>query len=477
MASDVLLVNPNRIRPPIAPLALEYLANALERAGIVYSVLDLCFTEDPYQALANAVLEEEPHLIAITFRNTDNCYCATQHSFIPDLQRLVQHIRALTNTPIVLGGSGFSVASKSILRRTGADLGVRGDGEKALVTLTQALIDNTTTYRSIPGLLWREGSVIHANPPTWASVAQRPLNRMVIDNERYFREGGQVGIETKRGCSKQCAYCADPLSKGTIVRTRPPASVASEMLSLVAQGIDVFHTCDSEFNSDLTHAFAVCKELIERDAREKLRWYAYCSPTPFPTELPRRMAEAGCVGINFGVDSGDRGMLRRLGREHTPDDIVSAVQACQANGVAVMLDLLLGAPGETWESVGATIDLVRRSAADCVGVALGVRVYAGTKIAAELVPRIEAGDYTGLRGQIEDNEEFAEPLFYLEPQLGEDPVGFLKDLIAGDQRFFFGWPDNSQADYNYDDNAELVAAIRNGARGAYWDILRKTRRL
>ncbi len=474
MTPEVLLLNPNRTRPPIAPLAIEYLADALETAGVSWSVLDLCLAADPDAALRDSLAAGDPRLIAITFRNTDDCYCATQHSFIPDLQALLRDIRARTAAPVVLGGAGFSVAPAGLLQRTGAEFGVVGDGEVALVRLARSLADQSA-WPQIPGLLVRRDGEVAASAPAWEPLKPEPLPRTVLDNGRYFREGGQLGIETSRGCPAACAYCADHHSKGARTRTRPPRAVAQEMLGLAARGMDVFHTCDSEFNADPSHALAVCEELAGQGAGEKLRWYAYCSPTPFPRELARRMREAGCVGVNFGGDSGDAEMLRSLGRAHRPEDVVQCVQACHEAGLVVMLDLLLGAPGETPESLARSIGLVREADADCAGVALGVRLYPNTVLAERLRSRLAAGDDTGLRGCLAENDDLALPLFYLEPALGADPVGLVKDAIGADQRFFFGWPDDTQADYNYDDNAELVGAIRNGHRGAYWDILRRVR--
>ena len=94
------------------------------------------------------------------------------------------------------------------------------------------------------------------------------------------------------------------------------------------------------------------------------------------------MRRAGCVGINFGVDNGDEEMLRRLRRGFTLDDIFDAARSCQEAGIAAMFDLLLGSPGETRESIVRTIELMQRVEPDRVGVALGVRVYPGTELAA-----------------------------------------------------------------------------------------------
>ena len=42
MTHQVLLVNPNRMKPPVTPIALDYLAHALSTQGIQADVLDLC---------------------------------------------------------------------------------------------------------------------------------------------------------------------------------------------------------------------------------------------------------------------------------------------------------------------------------------------------------------------------------------------------------------------------------------------------
>jgi hypothetical protein len=71
------------------------------------------------------------------------------------------------------------------------------------------------------------------------------------------------------------------------------------------------------------------------------------------------------------------------------------------------------------------------------------------------------------------------PTFYISPSLGDDPAGLVAELIGGDKRFFTSGksdqpePREGPAGYNYNENQPLVEAIRNGARGAYWDILRR----
>jgi hypothetical protein len=475
MPASVLLVNPNRMRPAVAPLALEYLAEALDAAGHHVSVLDLCFEDDPAAAVSRALEGAAYHLIAITVRQLDDCYMVTQRSLLAPLADLVAQIRSLSDAPVVLGGSGVSVAPSGVLRRTGADYAVIGDGEGPLVALADCAAGgrlSTEACMHIHGLAIRQGGGALITPPVWAEFGHKPLPRRWLGNARYFAEGGQAGIETKRGCPRRCIYCVDHHSKGPAVRLRPPTVVADEVTTLLEQGIDCLHTCDAEFNIPAYHARAVCNEFIARGLGGRLRWYAYCVPNPFANDLAELMAQAGCVGVNFGADSGDAGVLLRLGRTHTPEDMLSVAAACRRVGMACMFDLLLGGPGETADSVRTTIDLMRRSQADCVGVSVGVRLYPGPPLARLVGMQGFSAGNPNLRGQVEGNEDMVLPVYYLDAGLGDSIFGLLQELIAGDRRFFFGGPVAEQPDYNYSDNEPLVNAIRAGARGAYWDILR-----
>ncbi len=278
--------------------------------------------------------------------------------------------------------------------------------------------------------------------------------------------GGMVGFETKRGCDRRCIYCADPIAKGKNVRVRPPKSVVDELEKLLEQGIDHIHTCDSEFNLHEQHVIEICREINRRNLGERLRWYAYCMPTPFSTELARLMRSAGCAGINFGVDNGDEEMLRRLRRDFTPEDISNAARSCKEVGIAVMFDLLLGSPGESKESLTRTIELMRQAKPDKVGVSLGVRVYEGT----ELANAVMQGEMKkGLVG----GKNPSEPLFFMEPRIADFAFELLDKLVGDDKRFFFFDPSRPDRNYNYNANQILVDAIRKGYRGAYWDILSK----
>ena len=182
--------------------------------------------------------------MGLTFRNIDDCFWPSAQPFIPRLAEMVRQVKELSGAPVVLGGCGYSILARPILELTGADFGIRGDGEAALVALYREL-EGRRKFERVPGLLWRDGGEVRANAPAWPEPLSVPTGRREIDNAAYFRLGGQGAVETKRGCDRRCIYCADPLAKGPRVRRRSPAEVADEVESLLGQGVDVLHLADS----------------------------------------------------------------------------------------------------------------------------------------------------------------------------------------------------------------------------------------
>ena len=459
----IAFINTNTIKPPIAPIGLEYTAEAARAAGHEIIPLDLCWEENIPGAIERFFQNNSPDMAAVTLRNTDDCGFTTRQSFLDEFSDILTHIKRSADAFIVVGGVGFSTMPADIMNTVDVDAGIWGEGEFTLPRLAAA-IEKKEEWRDIPNVITRENHT-SIGRAIFPSLDQLPsMKRDVFDNTRYFREGGQAGFETKRGCPADCIYCADPLAKGARLRKRPPSDVADEIEALYSQGVDHFHTCDSEFNLDEQHAKDVCREFIFRKLGDKIRWYAYCTISPFSAELAKLMKDAGCVGVNFGADNGEEEMLRRLGRNFPPEDIMSAAKLCRKNKMAVMFDLLLGAPGETVKTLAHTVDLMKWAEPDRVGVTVGIRVYPGTRLASI----VHTPEYReGLSGGN------TEPLFYLDPHVEPFIFEHLEKLIGDDERFLFFAPGKKDVNYNYNANTILQEAIKNGQRGAYWDILRK----
>jgi len=476
------LINTNTMDPAIGPIGLDYVAASAQQAGIETELLDLGLADEPARAVRKYFSTRNPELVGLSFRNADDCFWPSADWFVPGLKGFVETIRKETDAPIVLGGVGFSIFAGTIFEYTNVEFGICGDGEIAVPFLIQQL-RGSRRFEDVPGLIWRGNSTVHTNPPSWPNPISLGTDRSFIDNGAYFKRGGQCGLETKRGCNRNCIYCADPLAKGNQLRLRKPAEVADEVEALLSQGIDVLHICDSEFNVSKDHAFAVSEEFRRRCLGDKIRWYTYMLPSPFDADLAEAMARAGCVGIDFTGDSACESMLRMYRQQHHREDLATAVTLCRRNGMAVMIDLLLGGPGETPHTVRETIDFIKKIDPDCAGAALGMRVYPRTAMETLVAEEIRLGKESNIRRKYSGPIDLLQPTFYISEALGERPAEFVRDLIAGDERFFEpavevdpqDADDKDASNYNYNENLALTQAIQQGARGAYWDILRKLR--
>jgi len=138
-----------------------------------------------------------------------------------------------------------------------------------------------------------------------------------------------------------------------------------------------------------------------------------------------------------------------------------------------MLDLLLGAPGDTREGIWRTVELMDRELQpERAVISSGVRLYPGTPLAARLASPLLTAQ-PGLLGELEDNDNLLRPVFYLAPEVGPDLGAYLAELTRGNPRYSCPDPEAGLSDYNYSENHVLLEAIAAVYRGAFRDILRR----
>lgn len=81
-----------------------------------------------------------------------------------------------------------------------------------------------------------------------------------------------------------------------------------------------------------------------------------CNPDDVTPALAHQYRDAGVNRISLGVQSMAPAVLRALGRTHDPANVRNAVTAVHEAGLALNVDLIYGAAGETLEQWEATLD-------------------------------------------------------------------------------------------------------------------------
>jgi len=453
----VLLVSANQERSPdpVAPLGVCYVATATARAGHEVAVLDLCFSTSVADEVAAAVARTRPEVIGISLRNVDNCAYPDTVSYLPHYRRVVDACRAVSEAPIVLGGSAFTTMPACYLPALRVPYGVVGEGEVTFVRLLEHLAAGTAPS-ALPGLATWDAAMgtVHVAPTAWLPALDGiEADRRWIDSHRYLDRGGMANLQTKRGCHYKCTFCAYPVIEGRGMRMRDPARVAAEVHTLLDEGIDQFFVVDSVFNAPRGYAERVCTAL--QPLGRHIRWSCFVTPGNFSGELLDLMLAAGCQSIDFGTDAASDTTLRAFRKSFNVEDVRAASALCRARGVPFCHSLVFGGEGETWATVAETIAVMDECRPTAVTAMCGVRVYPETPLAQALLAR----------GEVPEPAALYEPWFYVSPPVRDG----LAEAVARAARARGNW---LLPGMRVNDEERLFAELRGrGVRGDLWRYL------
>ena len=407
----ILLVATNREKSPypVAPLGALCVAGAARAAGHDVNFLDMGSAHFPAHALRSALAKRDFQVVAFGIRNLDNCWYFQPRSYFDGVRELAEIVREKCSGPLILGGTGFSVSPEGWMKRLNADAGVLGEGERTFIEVL-ARIEKNLPLEGIDGVITAQKN---SAPPSQAIPQLGELAPPAHDlcrYSRYLRGGGFVGVQTKRGCPFKCSYCIYPQLEGKRYRLRPPEAVAEEVEKVFRQAnVRHFFFVDSVFNDPPKHALAVCKELTRRQL--PVRWNAFCNPLHFDDELARAMAEAGCSGVEFGLDVASDKMFAALAKPFGQKETRIALRAAHDAGLPFANFMLFGGPTETWKDVEDTQKFLKDCApANAVFATIGIRVFENTPLAATAVAD----------GQIAPGQDLFPPAYYLSAAMAED---------------------------------------------------------
>jgi len=420
----ILLISPNRekLPDPVFPLGLAYVAGALEAGGHEVQVLDLCFVDDPLGEIEEAIRAFEPALLGLSLRNIDDVGYPKGKSYLGLYREVVDACRRASAAPIVLGGAGFTIMPELFMEALGADYGVLGEGESAVLELADALEGAPTELLAAKAL---PGGVVSKARTSAQGSGKRFLSswgspwpaRGHFDDASYYKQGGMLNVQTKRGCPFRCIYCTYPNVEGSRSRFRPPREVVDEIEAVVSlTGARHFFFVDSVFNYPSDHAAAICDELVSR--RVEARWTAYVHAGHLDTELIEKMVAAGCEGVEIGTDALVDEVLETLGKGFTFAQVDEVSRRCREAGLKFCHFIFVGAPDETPELVRIAVDRLAGLEADSSVLMAGIRVFPGTVLAERA--RSELGmDHIGL-----------EPVHYIAPAVAPQLESLLDDICT-----------------------------------------------
>lgn len=174
-----------------------------------------------------------------------------------------------------------------------------------------------------------------------------------------------------------------------------------------------FEFVDSTFNSPLKHAIDICKEIIRRDLKVRLRTMGV-NPGEVTEQLIVLMKEAGFTQIDCTPDSASAQMIKNYKKNFSKNRLINCAKIIRKYDMPTMWFFMLGAPGETEDTILETFDFIDEHIfeEDMVHITEGIRI----------IPNTELYDIAVKEGVISKNDSIIDPMFYVNPNLGKDKL-------------------------------------------------------
>ena len=359
----------------VPPIGLYTIAAILKAHRFDVEVLNWSNIHKTPQHVPETFRRERPDLVAFSILN------ANRWGGI-ELGQIAKQIDP--KVTVVFGGVGASFLWKHLLTHFPVvDVVVIGEGEYTFLNLVNALATRDSgSIEQIPGIAFREGGEIRKTAP--APFIQ-DLDALPIP-ARYFTYHHVV---SSRGCPGRCTFCGSPTFWARQVRFRSPENFVEELELLYNKGIRFFYFSDDTFTLNKQRAIAICKRILARGLA--ITWFAISRADCVNESVLYWMRKAGCIQLSYGVESGSPRMRAVLGKPLKTDHIKTAFSLTHRFGILARAYFIYGAPGETWETIQETVDLLKEIK-PLVVISYILEIYPGTQLYADFLARTNQTD-------------------------------------------------------------------------------------
>ena len=281
------------------------------------------------------------------------------------MKSLSKAINRSKHRPIYLiGGYGPTPEPEFFLKKSGCDIVCMGEGEITVTKLIDA-IENKTSYRNVPGIAWIEDGKLQTTPRAplvhnLDTLPWTPYEMFDMNHYRMMRLPKNLPTDfcfpmmSARGCSFKCTFCyrMDPG-----YRKRSAEYLLDEVEMLYKNyGINYIAFEDDLLMSSVVHTEEVCKEFLKRNL--PVKWWCngrlnYCSE-----ELLQLMKDAGCVFINYGIESMDQIVLNNMKKGLRPEMIVRGIEDTLKVGISPGLNFIFGNKGDDKNTMKKMVDFL-----------------------------------------------------------------------------------------------------------------------
>ncbi|MFA6923453.1 MAG: radical SAM protein [Bacteroidales bacterium] len=374
---NILLINPpGTVTFVNPPLGILYIAAILKKENHNISIIDYNLENLNYQKLFDFINEKEIKAIGISIV-TPKVYSAM------DMAAAIR--KNFPEIFIIAGGPHATLMPEQLMNECPAiNYVIQGEGEFRMRDLIRNL-EKKLPVNEIDGLAFKKDGKIINNPPqnSIEDINILPMpSRELIDINKYSSYMKTIlspatTMITSRGCPYKCIYCSKPIT-GKKIRSLNPENVVNEIQFLVDNyKIREIIFYDDSFTFNQERVLEICNLIIQKGI--KIKWHCETRVNLINENLLKKMKEAGCYLIGYGIESGSNRLLKILQKGITIEQIENAVSITKKAGIKVLGYFMFGIPGETEEDIKQTIKLSKKLGVDFAQFSIAT-AYPGTEL-------------------------------------------------------------------------------------------------
>ena len=351
---NVLLINPSTgyyNRALANPLGLLSIGTHLKNKGHNVTIIDRCINNTP---LKNLLSDTAPDVVGISLMSSRGLKDASG----------VSKFFKKNGVPVAWGGQLPTFESEMILKDCSyVDYLLLNEGEFVFEDLTEVLKGNRKPG-DVDNLAYIEDGKIRINKcRPFADLKDMPvLDWSLIEAEKYLQPylGCQkmMYIYSSKGCPCNCAFCSNPAFHKSILRKRPDEYVIEEIKYLIDNyGMDGVYFSDELWRVKKEDVDNFCRLVHENNLN--FHWGVQLRVGLFGYEEFKKMYDAGCRWVLFGVETGNPEMLRKIHKNINIEELKSTTKILRELGITCITSFIIGFPDETPEQVKDTVRLIK----------------------------------------------------------------------------------------------------------------------
>jgi anaerobic magnesium-protoporphyrin IX monomethyl ester cyclase len=374
---NVLLVNvPSRKGEGgfMLPLGLLYAGAIIERCGHKAKIVDMYLTD--VAELFKTIDDFKPAIIG--FGGIATSYGGTK--------QLSLRIRDRYPNLLQIAGGALASTYELLLTRTKIDVVFHGETEASLPLFLERLVHGKP-FHDVPGISYLlKGQVIRNEPPKQIENLDEisfPAYHLV-DVGRYlqpvkdFLEAYSILIHSNpnctdiiekignkthyipiisaRGCTHRCFFCY----RHMFGHRQHSVKYVIEHIKYVQRtcGISGFQFADELFNRDPKWVMELC-DAIEREKLDIFYIVGGARVDRIDEKMLRRLKQTGCIAIEYGQESGSDLILNEYRKGVTSEQNREITKLTRKVGLLSTVQLVIGSPSETNETIGETIQFLK----------------------------------------------------------------------------------------------------------------------